>query len=91
MTELAFKGPSADQLRRRHLAEKRFRLFAISSVFLGLAFLGVLFIIVAISGADAVRQAKMLLTISLDVDEFCLLYTSPSPRDATLSRMPSSA
>ena len=23
--------------------------------------------------------------------EFCLLYTSPSPRDATLSRMPSSA
>ena len=24
-------------------------------------------------------------------DEDCLLYTSPSPRDATLSRMPSSA
>ena len=24
-------------------------------------------------------------------DEHCLLYTSPSPRDATLSRMPSSA
>ena len=24
-------------------------------------------------------------------DHFCLLYTSPSPRDATLSRMPSSA
>ena len=23
--------------------------------------------------------------------QFCLLYTSPSPRDATLSRMPSSA
>ena len=29
----------------------------------------------------------------LIVDDFstCLLYTSPSPRDATLSRMPSSA
>ena len=26
-----------------------------------------------------------------DLDIFCLLYTSPSPRDATLSRMPSSA
>ena len=26
-----------------------------------------------------------------DVLEGCLLYTSPSPRDATLSRMPSSA
>ena len=26
-----------------------------------------------------------------EVDKACLLYTSPSPRDATLSRMPSSA
>ena len=26
-----------------------------------------------------------------DIDMACLLYTSPSPRDATLSRMPSSA
>ena len=25
------------------------------------------------------------------IDMYCLLYTSPSPRDATLSRMPSSA
>ena len=25
------------------------------------------------------------------LDDACLLYTSPSPRDATLSRMPSSA
>ena len=33
-------------------------------------------------------------TVFKDVEEFCrccLLYTSPSPRDATLSRMPSSA
>ena len=28
---------------------------------------------------------------SENVREDCLLYTSPSPRDATLSRMPSSA
>ena len=27
----------------------------------------------------------------LEHARFCLLYTSPSPRDATLSRMPSSA
>ena len=27
----------------------------------------------------------------IDEGECCLLYTSPSPRDATLSRMPSSA
>ena len=25
------------------------------------------------------------------IEKICLLYTSPSPRDATLSRMPSSA
>ena len=30
-----------------------------------------------------------LLEIKQNID--CLLYTSPSPRDATLSRMPSSA
>ena len=29
--------------------------------------------------------------IMRDVNNGCLLYTSPSPRDATLSRMPSSA
>ena len=28
---------------------------------------------------------------TIDSDYRCLLYTSPSPRDATLSRMPSSA
>ena len=28
---------------------------------------------------------------SLEIKNTCLLYTSPSPRDATLSRMPSSA
>ena len=29
--------------------------------------------------------------INLETQKDCLLYTSPSPRDATLSRMPSSA
>ena len=31
------------------------------------------------------------LTQTLELTNVCLLYTSPSPRDATLSRMPSSA
>ena len=30
-------------------------------------------------------------TVDADGTDACLLYTSPSPRDATLSRMPSSA
>ena len=29
--------------------------------------------------------------VSVEIIDTCLLYTSPSPRDATLSRMPSSA
>ena len=37
---------------------------------------------------------EITLTTNYDTvgnNKFCLLYTSPSPRDATLSRMPSSA
>ena len=30
-------------------------------------------------------------TVPVTLDEVCLLYTSPSPRDRTRSRMPSSA
>ena len=36
-------------------------------------------------------QVKDLVNNTIDKLSFCLLYTSPSPRDATLSRMPSSA
>ena len=40
-----------------------------------------------------IRQAAEILELDeyLDRKPGCLLYTSPSPRDATLSRMPSSA
>ena len=39
------------------------------------------------------RIAEILTTYTFDQynNNTCLLYTSPSPRDATLSRMPSSA
>ena len=36
------------------------------------------------SGFDLLRKVR-------EKSNICLLYTSPSPRDATLSRMPSSA
>ena len=36
------------------------------------------------------QPAEVFDTRTVTVDT-CLLYTSPSPRDATLSRMPSSA
>ena len=39
----------------------------------------------------AENNATQLFNLCLDRYKACLLYTSPSPRDATLSRMPSSA
>ena len=47
--------------------------------------------LVAIDG-DAVFDATFDAAMArLAASNVCLLYTSPSPRDATLSRMPSSA
>ena len=46
---------------------------------------------------DSLREAEASLRNALayaarqEKPFICLLYTSPSPRDATLSRMPSSA
>ena len=37
------------------------------------------------------RETNKLLVVCVTSNRGCLLYTSPSPRDATLSRMPSSA
>ena len=46
------------------------------------------------AAVDALKQKNWSLTHILATHhhaDHCLLYTSPSPRDATLSRMPSSA
>ena len=40
---------------------------------------------------DAKNEQAMLEKQISDLEENCLLYTSPSPRDGLLSRMPSSA
>ena len=40
-------------------------------------------------GSSPIRNER--ITPGVHRFEICLLYTSPSPRDATLSRMPSSA
>ena len=45
-----------------------------------------------VSGYNDVGQVMFKTLISTKKkSDVCLLYTSPSPRDATLSRMPSSA
>ena len=40
---------------------------------------------------DPTNGSAFLLTDKNDNNTYCLLYTSPSPRDRTRSRMPSSA
>ena len=42
-------------------------------------------------GLDQSGAIRKTLELARRQDSNCLLYTSPSPRDATLSRMPSSA
>ena len=48
-------------------------------------------IVGAINELDSNMGAKTSLTTTNKTSIVCLLYTSPSPRDCLLSRMPSSA
>ena len=41
--------------------------------------------------AENPKEVKIFADYDKIPNNICLLYTSPSPRDATLSRMPSSA
>ena len=45
----------------------------------------------AVDRYNLYHHMKKLASLGLVENHSCLLYTSPSPRDATLSRMPSSA
>ena len=63
-------------------------------IFLGLIFTGMIFyIIYAVSTNKESLEDKKIRTKKefLQKEKICLLYTSPSPRDTSSSRMPSSA
>ena len=45
----------------------------------------------ALADAKANKEIEVVIEAAEAYGENCLLYTSPSPRDNTLSRMPSSA
>ena len=50
--------------------------------------------VLAVGGGSSIDTAKavnLLITNPGELMDYCLLYTSPSPRDRTRSRMPSSA
>ena len=40
---------------------------------------------------QGIQSASSAQNLTIDLSQVCLLYTSPSPRDRTRSRMPSSA
>ena len=46
---------------------------------------------IALSGESAENVTNVEWTVQQCINSGCLLYTSPSPRDRSLSRMPSSA
>ena len=48
-------------------------------------------IVKSVNSVDNVSSVNSVHSVGNVNNEACLLYTSPSPRDATLSRMPSSA
>ena len=48
-------------------------------------------LVTALSGQSARAGEAITRGLQVAIDEICLLYTSPSPRDGLLSRMPSSA
>ena len=56
------------------------------------AIIGIATVSIAIPLVAESRQLSRRMTCQANLRQWgCLLYTSPSPRDATLSRMPSSA
>jgi len=54
------------QLKKRHRAEKRFRLYGIGAIALGLLFVAILFVSIAINGASAFWQTQVRLDIHFD-------------------------
>ena len=89
-------------VRREYLTRVRRRAFVVATVLGPILTVGLIagLVLLTQSTEDPVKVWVVdhdgLITVPTDGDQFvptcpCLLYTSPSPRDRTRSRMPSSA
>ena len=76
----------SDQSRRPSFGRDSVWLASADVVAVLLAFVGQLILARAL-----LSETYCLFVIAIDLFATCLLYTSPSPRDRSLSRMPSSA
>jgi phosphate transport system permease protein len=56
-------------LRRRRAAERRFRLYGLSAIILGLTFLALLFVSIVANGYSAFQQTYVLLDVRFDADQ----------------------
>ena len=74
-------------------SDEKFRSIFFQTLVIGLFALGIFFIVQTTAYNLEKRNIATGWRFLTDPAGFdiCLLYTSPSPRDATLSRMPSSA
>ncbi|MEO0617054.1 MAG: DUF3333 domain-containing protein, partial [Pseudomonadota bacterium] len=60
-TRQDIRSTVAASLRRRHARERRFRLFGLAAVLVGILFLLLLFITVLSQGVGAFRQTELML------------------------------
>ena len=72
-------------------AERRTRLRRASRLELMDAFTALPIALEPVAAETILRASELAASHSLTLYDACLLYTSPSPRDRTRSRMPSSA
>ncbi|MDX1737072.1 MAG: DUF3333 domain-containing protein, partial [Alphaproteobacteria bacterium] len=70
MDMLSQKNRVEARLKKRHAAEKRFRLYGVAAIFLALCFLFVLFGSIITKGYSAFWQTEMRLTVTLPTSEF---------------------
>jgi len=75
-------GPASDKYGQRSLS--------LAVAFL-LSLVGFVILAASTSGSALVWATSILFALQYGFGDTCLLYTSPSPRDRTRSRMPSSA
>ena len=87
-----FAGPLADALGRKPVVVGSMALYGAAAIASALSpSLTVLFISRFVWGFAAAGPRTLSQAMVRDRYSGCLLYTSPSPRDGLLSRMPSSA
>ena len=87
--EIPIYEPGLEELIKRNLKQKRLQFS--SNISASIKKSDLIFICVGTPTKTRSKEADLKYVFQVVKDINCLLYTSPSPRDGLLSRMPSSA